>query len=42
MACLVKKRGKLYRKLRLDIWGKYTTYNNKFSKRKKIDKTVSY
>jgi len=42
MACLISKRGKLYRKIRLDIWGLYATYNNELSKRKKLDKTVLY
>lgn len=46
MACLVRKRGKLYRKVRLDIWGYYKTYYNKYSKyeksRNKGDNTLKY
>lgn len=42
MACLIRKRGKFYRKVRLDVWAYYTTYKNKLSKRDKLDRTVYY
>jgi len=46
MACLLKKRGKFYRKTRLDIWGYYKTYFNKKSKytlrRDRGDNTLRY
>jgi len=44
MACLISKRGKIYRQLRLDIWNYYRTYFNEdtLSEWKKIDHTLHY
>jgi hypothetical protein len=44
MACLLSKRGKYYRKVRLDVWGYYSTYFNELtiSEGRKIDNTLYY
>lgn len=46
MACLLKKRGKYYRKSRLDIWGYYGGYYNDAvvgkKRGRKVNNTLSY
>ena len=43
MACLISKRGKYYRKIRLDLWGFYGMYFNiQNSDNKRIDRTLIY
>ena len=41
MACLISKRGKYYRKIRLDLWGYYAMYfNAQLSEEKRLDRTI--
>lgn len=41
MACLISRRGKYYRKIRLDLWGYYSMYyNTQISDEKKLDRTI--
>lgn len=43
MACLISRRGKYYRKIRLDLWGYYSMYiDTKLSENKRIDRTLIY
>ena len=43
MACLIRRRGKLYRKLRLDLWGYYATYGKEHrSEGRKLDYTLLF
>lgn len=43
MACLIRNRGKLYRKIRLDLWGYYATYTKaRFSQKRRTDNTLKY
>lgn len=41
MACLISRRGKYYRKIRLDLWGYYSMYfSAKISEGKRVDRTL--
>ena len=41
MACLLKKRGKYYRKIKLDLWGYYSMYSNVILREKeRLDHTI--
>jgi len=43
MACLIRKRGKFYRKMRLDVWGYYAMYfKERISEGRRIDNTILY
>jgi len=44
MAISIKKRGKMYRNFRVDLWGYYRTYFNREtgSEWKKVDHTLYY
>lgn len=42
MSCMIRKRNKLYKKYKLDLWGIYTVYNNISSKSKKYPRAVWY
>jgi len=43
MACLITKRGKFYRKIRLDLWGYYAMYyKERISEKRRVDHTVLY
>ena len=41
MACLISKRGKYYRKIKLDLWGYYAMYNeDRISENRRVDHTI--
>lgn len=43
MACLISKRGKYYRKIKLDLWGYYAMYfNEQYSGVKRVDRTIKF
>lgn len=43
MACLIRKRGKFYRRIRLDLWGYYAMYyKERIRERRRIDHTILY
>ena len=41
MVCLISKRGKYYRKIKLDLWGYYAMYNeDRISENRRVDHII--